>query len=109
MIVVTLRCLYIYIYTYITDGTFTLSCWRDVCFPVTLRAKPTVGVIPAGSPKPDRSRGLEPDEERYLEGGNFDKIPPMPEAASSLTTRNAEQMMIEMVQDCTASGVTRRV
>jgi len=30
-------------------------------------------LLPAGSPKPDRSRGWEPDEERYLEEGNFDK------------------------------------
>jgi hypothetical protein len=25
------------------------------------------------SPTPDRSRGLEPEKERYLEEGNFDK------------------------------------
>jgi len=46
---------------------------------------PAVALLPAGSPKPDRSRGLEPDEERYLEEGNFDnKITLMPEAASSV-------------------------
>jgi len=50
-----------------------------------MRAKPAVALLPAGSPKPDRSRRLETDEERYLEEGNLDKIPLMPDAASSGT------------------------
>ena len=37
------------------------------------------------------------------------KIPLMPEAASSVTTWSAEQMMLEMVQDRIATGVTRVV
>jgi hypothetical protein len=45
-------------------------------------------LIPAGSPKPDRLRGQEPDKEIYLEDG---------------------KMMLEMVQDRIATGVTRVV
>jgi hypothetical protein len=73
-------------YIYITDVIYTMSWWRGLLFPVNLRAKPTVGVITTESPKPDRSRGLDPEEERYLEEGNFDKIFPIPDAASSVTT-----------------------
>jgi hypothetical protein len=45
-----------------------------------------IALLPAGSPKLERSRGLEPDEGRYLEEGNFDKILLMLDAASSVMT-----------------------
>ena len=66
-------------------------------------------MLRAESPKPDRSRGLETDEERYLEEGNFDKIPLMLGAASSVMTLSAEQLILEIVQDHIATGVTRVV
>jgi len=88
-----------YIFCFPSDRIYTLSWWRGWWVPVTLRAKPEVALLPVGSPKPDRSRGYEPDEEKYLEEGNFDKIPLMPVAASSVTTWSPGQMMIEMVQD----------
>jgi len=102
-------CVYIKCHGFPSNGIFTLSWWRGLWVPVTMRAKPAVALLPAGSPKPDRSRRLETDEERYLEEGNLDKIPLMPDAASSGTIWSAEQMMLEMVQDRIATGVTRVV
>jgi hypothetical protein len=43
---------------------------------VTLRAKPAVAFLPVGSPKPDRSKGKEPDEERCLGDGKPNKNSP---------------------------------
>ena len=52
---------------------------------------------------------VEARRREILEERNFDKIPLMPEAASSVTTSSAEQMMLEMIQDPIATGVTRLV
>jgi hypothetical protein len=49
--------------------------------PVTLRAKPAVALLPVGSPKSDRSRVQEPDEERCLGDGKSNKN--SPDAGSS--------------------------
>jgi hypothetical protein len=90
-------------------GIYTVSWWRGLWVAATRRAMPAVALLPAGSSKPDRSRGWEPDEERHLEEGTFHKIPLMLEAASSVRTWISGQMMLEMVHDRATTGVTRVV
>jgi hypothetical protein len=43
--------------TALTDGVSTLSWWRGLSAPETLRAMPAVAQLLVGSPMLDRSRG----------------------------------------------------
>jgi hypothetical protein len=45
---------------------------------IALRTKPAEATLPVEPPKPDRSRGMEPDEERCLGEKTPIKIPLVP-------------------------------
>jgi hypothetical protein len=50
-----------------------LLWWWGLWFPVTMRTKSVVALLPVGCPKPDSPREYEPDEKRWLGYGNSNR------------------------------------